>query len=56
MQDPLYGWQNCVTGPVTAVTAPGDHTAIMALTNQELIVDAIVKRIDQWLASVATQN
>jgi amino acid adenylation domain-containing protein len=56
IEDPLYGWQNRVTGPVTAVQVPGDHAAVMQLDNQDMIVDAIVKRIDQWLATVAVQN
>ncbi|HKO91896.1 MAG TPA: amino acid adenylation domain-containing protein, partial [Polyangiaceae bacterium] len=51
MEDPLYGWQSCVRGRVTGVTVPGDHTAVMALTNQSLIVDAISKRIDEWLGA-----
>ncbi len=50
MMDPLYGWQRRVTGPITAVTAPGDHLAVMTLSNQELIVNAITRCIDQLIA------
>jgi amino acid adenylation domain-containing protein len=53
MADPLYGWQGRVTGPISAITAPGDHTAVMTLTNQELIVQAITVQIDEYLARQA---
>jgi thioesterase domain-containing protein len=49
MLDPLYGWQNRVRGPITAVTAPGDHLSVMTLQNQDLIVNAITRRVDDWL-------
>jgi len=49
MLDPLYGWQDRVRGPITAVTAPGDHLSVMTLQNQELIVNAITQRVDEWL-------
>jgi hypothetical protein len=49
MHDPLYGWQDRVKGPVTAVTAPGDHLSVMTLQNQALIVNAITQRVDEWL-------
>lgn len=49
MLDPLYGWQDRVKGPITAVTAPGDHLSVMTLQNQELIVNAITQRVDHWL-------
>jgi thioesterase domain-containing protein/acyl carrier protein len=49
MLDPLYGWQDRVRGPITAVTAPGDHLSVMTLQNQELIVNAITRRVDSWL-------
>ncbi|HTV22908.1 MAG TPA: amino acid adenylation domain-containing protein, partial [Polyangiaceae bacterium] len=51
MLDPLYGWQDRVSGPITAVTAPGDHLSVMTLQNQELIVNAISQRVDEWLKS-----
>jgi thioesterase domain-containing protein len=54
MADPLYGWQDRVTGPISALTAPGDHTAIMTLTNQELIVQAITAQVDEYLERQAT--
>jgi hypothetical protein len=49
MLDPLYGWQDRVTGPITTVTAPGNHLSVMTLQNQELIVTAISQRVDEWL-------
>jgi amino acid adenylation domain-containing protein len=49
MLDPLYGWQDRVRGPITTVTAPGDHLSVMTLQNQELIVNAITQRVDEWL-------
>jgi amino acid adenylation domain-containing protein len=49
MHDPLYGWQDRVTGPISALTAPGDHTAVMTLTNQEMIVGAITEQVDRYL-------
>jgi amino acid adenylation domain-containing protein len=50
MHDPLYGWQDRVRGPISAVTAPGDHLSVMTLQNQELIVKAITQRVDEWLS------
>lgn len=49
MLDPLYGWQDRVRGPVHTVTAPGNHLSVMTLQNQELIVNAITQRVDEWL-------
>jgi amino acid adenylation domain-containing protein len=49
MHDPLYGWQNRVKGAISAVTAPGDHLSVMQLQNQELIVGAITRRMDEYL-------
>jgi thioesterase domain-containing protein len=49
MLDPLYGWQDRVSGPISTVTAPGDHLSVMTLQNQELIVNAITRTVDEWL-------
>lgn len=47
MLDPLYGWQSRVKGSISTVTAPGDHLSVMHLENQELIVNAISRRVDE---------
>ena len=47
MLDPLYGWQSRVRGTISTVTAPGDHLSVMQLENQELIVNAISRLVDE---------
>jgi amino acid adenylation domain-containing protein len=51
MHDPLYGWHDRVQGPISTVTAPGNHLSVMTLQNQELIVNAITRRVDEWLST-----
>jgi thioesterase domain-containing protein len=49
MLDPMYGWADRALGPISSVTAPGDHLSVMTLQNQGLIVSAISQRVDEWL-------
>jgi thioesterase domain-containing protein len=49
MSDPLYGWQARVRGPISTLTVPGDHMAVMQLDNQALIVGAIARAVDELI-------
>jgi thioesterase domain-containing protein len=41
MDDPLYGWDSYVTGPISTVGIPGQHLRLFEPGNQRLIADAI---------------
>jgi hypothetical protein len=41
MDDPNYGWGRYVSGEISAVTIPGQHTDLFAPANESLIAQAI---------------
>ncbi|MGC4094364.1 MAG: hypothetical protein QM756_41935 [Polyangiaceae bacterium] len=41
MDDVLYGWDTCITGPIETVTLRGNHFSLFDEDNIELIADAI---------------
>jgi amino acid adenylation domain-containing protein len=48
MDDPLYGWRSFVSGPISLVTVPGHHTALLDGPNQPLIIHAISEHITRF--------
>lgn len=48
MDDPLYGWRAFVSGPISLVTVPGHHTALLDGPNQPLIINAISEHITRF--------
>jgi amino acid adenylation domain-containing protein len=52
MDDPLYGWERHVKGPVAVVTLPGTHLTLLdPLENQVRVVEAIDARMSRFLES-----
>ena len=44
MNNPLYGWDTCVTGSITTVTIPGEHLNLFQADNPQRMADAIVQQ------------
>jgi amino acid adenylation domain-containing protein len=45
MDDPYYGWSRYVSGGISVVTIPGQHTDLFATSNESLIAEAISTHI-----------
>jgi surfactin synthase thioesterase subunit len=50
MDDPLYGWRKFVTGTISMVTVPGQHTELFANDSQPHIAEALGRHIDRCAA------
>jgi hypothetical protein len=46
MDDPLYGWRRYVTGSISTMTVPGQHTRIFATDSQPFIAETLRRHID----------
>jgi amino acid adenylation domain-containing protein len=49
MDDPNYGWGPFVSGEISVVTIPGEHTELFAPDNQALIAQAVSAHISRHL-------
>jgi hypothetical protein len=45
MDDPNYGWSRYISGRISSVTIPGQHTDLFAPTNESLIAEAVAANI-----------
>ena len=45
MDDPLYGWETCINGPISTVTLPGDHLNLFEGDNPKLMAEAIARQL-----------
>jgi len=49
MDNPLYGWDSFVTGPISTVVIPGEHLRLFEPSNQRLIAQAITESVEPLL-------
>src|ERR1039457_3655450 len=48
MDDPNYGWSRYVSGEISAVTIPGQHTDLFAPASESLIAKAVSAHIARY--------
>lgn len=51
MDDPNYGWRSFVSGNISAVTVPGDHTQFFSNETQPMIAAAVAQHIARYSGS-----
>jgi thioesterase domain-containing protein len=47
MDDPFYGWRQFLSGAISVVTVPGEHTRLFAPESQPLIAEAISQHMSR---------
>ena len=56
MDDPNYGWGRYVSGEISAVTIPGQHTDLFAPASESLIAQALSTSIARYTCLAHPEN
>ncbi len=56
MDDPLHGWRDYITGPISLLTVPGSHLRLWDDENQGLLAGAIIEHLARFVPGSAPMS